>query len=350
LLFAIPKGMPSLRKGFALIAATPRIIRASELRWQRWQRFTRQPRAAQNRLLQKILRRNKTTAFGREHGFAKIQSVNDYRQQVPVGDYERFRPYIERAQHGETSVLTAEPILMFTMTSGSTGAPKLIPVTASTRKSHARLTELWFSRLFHDHPDCAAGKIFALVGAAIEGRTAGGIPYGAASGLIYRSSPSWIRRAHALPYEIAEIKDFQAKYYAAMRLALEQDVTFLGTPNPSTLLRLVDTADGFRDEIIKDIHDGTLSSRYEIPSAIRAAIAPALTPNRARARATNFRRTTGPTAATAILAPPPTDRLLERRQRRRSSERTKVVVRRRRADARSRLSRQRSANVVAGER
>jgi hypothetical protein len=25
-----------------------------------------------------------------------------------------------------------------------------------------------------------------------------------------------------------EIKDFQAKYYAAMRIAIEQDVTFLG--------------------------------------------------------------------------------------------------------------------------
>jgi hypothetical protein len=252
----------------------------SELRWQSWQWLTRQPRAAQNRLLQKILRRNQATAFGRDHGFAAIQTIDDYRRQVPIGDYERFRPYIERAQQGENSVLTAEPVLMFTMTSGSTGAPKLIPVTASTRASHARLTELWFSRLFHDHPDCAAGKIFALVGAAVEGRTAGGIPYGAASGLIYQSSPRWIRRAHALPYEIAEIKDFQAKYYAAMRLALEQDVTFLGTPNPSTLLRLVDTADRFRDEIIKDIHDGTLSSRSEIPSAIRAAIAP----NRSRAQ------------------------------------------------------------------
>jgi hypothetical protein len=256
----------------------------SELRWQRWQRLTRQPRATQNQLVQKIIRRNQTTAFGREHGFSKIQSVNDYRRQVPVGDYERFRPYIERARQGETFVLTAEAILMFTMTSGSTGAPKLIPVTESTRASHARLTELWFSRVFHDHPGCAAGKIFALVGAAVEGRTDGGMTYGAASGLIYQSSPRWIRRVHALPYEIAEIKDFQAKYYLAMRLALAQDITFLGTPNPSTLIRLVETADGFRDDIIKDIHDGALSSRFEITSTIRAAIAPALTPNRARAK------------------------------------------------------------------
>ena len=43
-------------------------------------------------------------------------------------------------------------------------------------------------------------------------------------------------RRHARP----EIKDFEAKYYTAMRVGLEHNVTFLGTPNPSTILRLVD--------------------------------------------------------------------------------------------------------------
>ena len=28
-----------------------------------------------------------------------------------------------------------------------------------------------------------------------------------------------------------------------MRLALEQDITFFGTPNPSTILKLVETAE-----------------------------------------------------------------------------------------------------------
>jgi hypothetical protein len=252
--------------------------------WKRWEHLTRDPRAAQSQLLLQLIRRNQSSAFGQDHGFDKIRTADEYRKQVPISDYERFRPYIDRAKLGESAVLTTEPILMFTMTSGSTGEPKLIPVTDSTRANHSKLTKLWYSRAFHDHPRCGDGKVFGLVGAAVEGRTAGGIPYGAASGLIYRSSPGWIRHTHALPYEIAEIKDFQAKYYVAMRFAVEQNITFLGTPNPSTILRLVGTADRYRDDIVRDIHDGTLSSRFDVATEIRAALAPQLSPNRERAR------------------------------------------------------------------
>jgi len=56
--------------------------------------------------------------------------------------------------------------------------------------------------------------------------------------LVYQSSPSWIQNANAAPREIAEVKDFEAKYYLTMRLALEHDITFR-TPNPSTILKLV---------------------------------------------------------------------------------------------------------------
>lgn len=231
-----------------------------------------------------LVRRHRHTAFGREHGFAHIKTVADYRQQVPIADYERFRPYIDRLRNGEPSILTEDPPLMFTMTSGSTGEPKLIPVTEAARAAHARLTQLWYGRAFSDHPTCAAGKVFGLVGAAEEGRTPGGIPYGAASGLIYKSSPPWIQQAHALPYEIAEIKDFEAKYYTAMRLGLEQNVTFLGTPNPSTILRLAETADRFKQEIIKDIHDGRLSNSFAIADSIRQALASRLAANPQRAK------------------------------------------------------------------
>jgi GH3 auxin-responsive promoter len=256
---------------------------ASRLHWKRWQRITDNPCAEQTRLLLKIVGQNQDTRFGREHGFRFITTIDDYRKQVAIGDFEDFRPYIERAKLGERAVLTEEPILMFTMTSGSTGEPKLIPVTESSRASHAKLTRLWYGRAIDDHPGCGAGRIFGLVGSASEGSTASGIPYGAASGLIYQSSPSWVRRAHALPYAIAAIKDFQAKYYTAMRLAVEQNVTFLGTPNPSTILRLVETADRCSADIIKDIYDGGISDRFEIPARLRSELSAQLEPNLQRA-------------------------------------------------------------------
>ena len=252
--------------------------------WSHWESLTINPEGIQARRLIDIVKRNRGTRFGRDHHFDTIRSLGEYREQVAISDYERLRPYVERAQNGETSVLTAQPVLMFTRTSGSTGQPKLIPVTETTRRSHRQLTRFWYYRALVDHPDLFTGKLLGAVSPAAEGRTAGGIPFGAASGLIYKSSPSWIQNAYAVPYEISEVKDFEAKYYLTMRLALEQDISFFGTPNPSTILKLVESANRTKDEIIKDIRDGTISAQCALPPELRARLARRLGKNPARAR------------------------------------------------------------------
>jgi hypothetical protein len=252
--------------------------------WARWQSLSANPQEIQDRLLLDLVKRNRATRFGRDHGFGDIHSLSEYRKRVLIGDYERVRSYVEGAQNGEAAALTAEPVLMFTTTSGSTGQPKLIPVTESARRNHRRLTRLWYYRALVDHPDLFSGKLLGVVSPAVEGRTRGGIPFGAASGLIYQSSPSWIQNAFALPYEISQVKDFEAKYYLTMRLALASDITFFGTPNPSTILKLVESANKTKDEIIKDVRDGTISSRYAAPPELRKLLAGRLGKNPARAR------------------------------------------------------------------
>jgi len=252
--------------------------------WTRWEELTNRPQDTQDRLLLRIITRNRSTRFGRDHHFDAIHTLNDYHRQVDIGDYERLRPYMERAKNGEANTLTEEPIVSFTMTSGSTGEPKLIPVTETSRRNHRQLTRFWYYCALVDHPDLFSGKLLGVVSPAIEGRTAGGIPFGSASGLVYQSSPSWIQNANAAPREIAEVKDFEAKYYLTMRLALEHDITFLGTPNPSTILKLVESVNQNKYEIIKDICDGTLTARCNLQPEMRAALAGRLRKNPARAK------------------------------------------------------------------
>jgi hypothetical protein len=252
--------------------------------WTRWESLTAKPAEVQNQRLLDIVGGNRGTCFGRDHHFDTVRSLGEYRRQVAINDYERLRPYVERAQNGEARVLTADPVLMFLLTSGSTGQPKLIPVTETTRRNHRQLTRFWYYRALVDHPDLFSGQLLGVVSPAVEGRTAGGIPFGAASGLIYQSSPSWIQHAYAAPSEIAEVKDFEAKYYLTMRLSLERDITFFGTPNPSTILKLVESANRAKDEIIKDIRDGAISSRCNLPPDIRASLAGRLGKNPDRAR------------------------------------------------------------------
>ena len=120
--------------------------------------MTRDPEEAQRKLLRRIVRANRGTAFGRRHGFDQIRTVEDYQSKLPIADYEAFRPWVDRMRKGEANVLTVEAPHTFTTTSGTTGEPKFIPVNDWTRRSGARLSAMWLYRSLVDHPRLLDGK------------------------------------------------------------------------------------------------------------------------------------------------------------------------------------------------
>jgi hypothetical protein len=246
------------------------------------------PEAAQRAVLRRLVARNRDTAFGRDHGFAGIRTVADYARRVPLRDYEGVRPYVERIAAGEAAVLTAAPPVMFTTTSGTTGAPKLVPVTAAWRDELAALTRLWMLHAARDHPRAFAGKALTLVSPAVEGRTPAGIPFGAMSGVMYESIPWLLRRQYAVPYTACLIPDCDTRDFVTLRLALAQPVSVIGAPNPTSLLRLAQVAAGRADALIRAVHDGTLGVPPEATGlgvgpllALQASLRP--DPGRARA-------------------------------------------------------------------
>jgi GH3 auxin-responsive promoter len=251
---------------------------------KRFEAATLDPMREQQRRLAAIIERNRSTAYGREHGFASIQTVAQWRRQVPVVDYEDLRPWVDRMARGEESVLTAEVPILFARTSGTAGEPKLIPVTRTCRQDHAEQIRTWFFHAWSDHPSIWSGKLLSLVSPAVEGYTDAGIPYGSASGHTYRSLPAVARRAYAIPYDVFEIRDYEAQYYTIMRIGLAEDVRFLGTANPSSILRLCEMADRHADRLLADLSDGTLSRDLDVPDRVRGLIQPALRPMPARAR------------------------------------------------------------------
>jgi hypothetical protein len=252
--------------------------------WRSFQQQLEHPREAQQALLCQILSQNQGTRFGLRHSFARMQSVADYQAGVPIADYEGFRPWIEQLQLGERNVLTSEHPFMFALTSGTTGQPKYIPITKSSRQGTARVTAMWVYRCLADHPKAFDGKALIVVSPAVEGLTPCGIPFGSASGYIYQNSTWAIRHISALPYSLFCIKDYGARYYAMMRFAIEQNISFISTPNPSTIKRLVTIADQRRDQLIRDIRDGVISQEMDIEPDLKRELQRSLKPNARRAR------------------------------------------------------------------
>lgn len=258
---------------------------------RRFDEATLDPRRTQTDLVLGILRRNANTEYGQRYNFASINSIADYQKHVPLITYGDIQQDMERVAGGASNVFTAEDPVMFAQTSGTTGKPKLIPVTPTDQgQAHQDQMRTWLYHAQRAHPGILDYKVVSMISPAIEGYTESGVSFGSTTGHIYKNMPGLVRRAYSIPYEVFEIEDYQAKYYTIMRISLEHDVHFLATANPSSILQLMNKTNEYSEDLIRDIRDGTLSRQQDIDPAIRKQLEKRLRPNPKRAAQLNAMR------------------------------------------------------------
>ena len=259
------------------------LIRTRVLDSMRFDRCSIDPVKYQRKLLFGIIRKNRNTLYGREHGFSSIKTVEDFQNRVPVNNYESLRPYIKKMMKGDGGVLTKDKAIFFGITSGTTSKPKFIPVTKNSRTQKSKVMSIWLYRLLTDHPEALKGKALVIMSPAVEGYAPSGVPYGSESGDAYKNMPSLIKNHYALPYEVFCIKDYEARYYTMLRIGIEADVTNISTMNPLTILVLCQKIDKYAKDIIEDIRKGSLNKSMNIDPSIRASIERTIGPNPKRA-------------------------------------------------------------------
>ena len=253
---------------------------------RRFEADCQNPEAAQKLLLDQILIHQRDTQFGRDHKFAAINTVAEYRNNVPIAPYEYVAPYIEKVQNGDTRALLANPrVLMFALTSGTTASRKLIPVTDSYLAAYQRGWNMWGVKMYRDNRGrrIAMRPIVQLGGDPEEFRTPAGIPCGNLSGYTAMVQKRIIKRMYAVPYVTGKIKDAKARYYVALRFSIGRNVSQLMAANPSTLIQLARTLDAEKEHLLRDLCDGTLRADLDIAPEIRAHLAPLLKKDATRA-------------------------------------------------------------------
>ena len=260
------------------------------LRWIRWRagrrlaQVTRDPMRAQDAVLARILRDNRDSAFGRRHGFAALEGYTAYASTVDVQDYETLRPYIEAEIARGEAALTLAPPAGYVCTSGTTGQPKHVPVTAAHL---AELGQLQRTAVAFQHgvcPHAFDGTLLVIYSPIHEGLLANGKPFGSASGIVALNSPGLVRDRFVVPPEVMAIPDSRVKYLTILRLAVvRRDVSYLGTANPSTLLQLARLYRAHSGQLVSDVRQGGFFLSDALPENVRAALAGRLQADPARA-------------------------------------------------------------------
>lgn len=268
-------------------------VRLGYLQWRlrrlkRYLHGTADCQAVQRGRLMEKIRLNQDSQFGREHGFEKIRSVEDFRARVPIANYETYRPYIEQVKNGNPGALFGPDakVLMFSMTSGTTSESKYVPITNHFFEEYRRSWNYWGLATYRDHNDLLSKHTLTLASDWDQFRTAGGIPCGSISGLAAETRPRITNSLFILPNALLKVKGTENKQYASLRVAIESPrVGMIVTANPLTLMHLARMADEQKERLIRDVHDGTLSDHVDVPADVRAVLKQrGKGPNRKRAK------------------------------------------------------------------
>jgi hypothetical protein len=209
--------------------------------------------------LDRVIDASEGTEFGREHGLRAGLTLEAYRRQVPVRTSSEYQVWLDRAFAGPTSALVRFPVIAWNKTSGTMGAPRLLPVTAPWAAEVGRAQRVWVVGMVAEQPSIAApgAAAWSVVGPAIEGRTPGGTPIGANAGRMAAAQPWWVRIRQPIPGWLADLPDPELRGYLGLRLALAHDVRVWTTANPTTFLYLMRLFNRYRAELEQDLADGT---------------------------------------------------------------------------------------------
>lgn len=252
---------------------------------------SKNPRKTQAKTLRGILEYAKDSVYGKEHHFADILSAQTddelfarYQKHVSASEYEDFRPYVNQMKEGKSDVLFQGRPVLYATTSGATGEPKWIPISEKYLSDiYGKMNKCWLFNFIKNRPKAYKGKIVSVVGKQIEGYTPDGTIYGSVSGFTQKNCPGFVKKLYASPSDIFNIEDYTARNYAIMRMGIEHNVTLVVAANPSTMVEMQHNVDVWYDEFCKDIENGTLSDKVEIPQEIRDAVKHYFKPNPARA-------------------------------------------------------------------
>jgi len=264
--------------------------------YARFRRALSHPARAQQGLLRDYVRRNASTAFGRDHGFGSIETYEDFARQVPLRDYESLEPWLARVRQGEPDVLACGRPARLVPTSGSSSARKLIPFTPRLQAEFNAAIGPWLVDMARQVPGILAGPAYwsitpamdfeaAAKSEAAERENGGRLEVGFDSDAAYLGGVRGrlVESILAVPASVQHAGSIEAFRYATLLCLLRcRELRLISVWHPSFLSLLLNELPRRWDDLLKDIALGTCKSSEEFPkeSSFRRAFLPM--PERAR--------------------------------------------------------------------
>jgi hypothetical protein len=203
--------------------------------------FMKYPNEVQEEWFEKLISAAENTEWGKGHHYKSISTLNEFKERVPLQNYDTLKPYIERMLKGEQNVLWPSEIKWFAKSSGTTNdRSKFIPVSEEAlEECHFKGGKDMLTMYFNNRPDSKlfTGKILTLGGSHQVSQLNADTFFGDLSAVIMKNLPLWAQFYRTPHLDIALLENFEEKIEKMAYATIDSNMTGIsGVPTWNILL------------------------------------------------------------------------------------------------------------------
>jgi hypothetical protein len=193
------------------------------------------PVAAQREVLQDIVTTAQYTQFGHQYHFSELFTVRDFKNTVPVHEYDDLKPFIEQMMKGEENVLWPTPVTWFAKSSGTTNdKSKFIPVSDESMKDgHYKASKDVLTLYYNNFPssNLLTGKGLVIGGSHNIYPLNEEIQFGDLSAVLMQNAPFWTNWIRTPDLSILLMDEWETKIEKLAESTIKENVTSIsGVP------------------------------------------------------------------------------------------------------------------------
>jgi hypothetical protein len=203
--------------------------------------FMLNPVDTQQQVFNELIGSAQFTEYGKKFGFDKINSIADFRKQVPVNDYDTLKPYIQRILEGEQNILWSSPISWFAKSSGTTSdKSKFIPISKECLDdNHYKAGKDVLALYVKQYPETKvmSGKCLVIGGSHQINQLNADSFYGDLSAVMLQNMPLYSHIMKTPDLSIALMDEWEQKIEMIANTTIHENVTYIaGVPTWTIVL------------------------------------------------------------------------------------------------------------------
>ncbi len=203
--------------------------------------FMKYPLDVQDEWLHTLISSAENTEWGKRYDYKSILTVEQFKERVPLQNYDTLKPYIERMLQGEQNILWPSEIKWFAKSSGTTSdRSKFIPVSEEAlEECHFKGGKDMLSIYCNNRPNAQmfTGKGLVLGGSHQINQLCEDIHYGDLSAVLIKNLPAWAEYYRTPNIAIALMDNYEEKMDRMADATIKENVTSIsGVPTWTIVL------------------------------------------------------------------------------------------------------------------